>query len=633
MILESLCNVYDVLGGEDAQAPAPYGFSRVGVSFALVLAPDGVLTNIVDLRSGEKRRPQEQLVPFQRSRTSGLFPFFLCDKAEYVFGIQRIKTKDLKGRSSKKGKDDTILLEDDKGLVVVSRRSRESFSAFRSLQHALLDSSDAPGVRAFLAFLDTWDPEGALDHPKVREYLEDLLSGGRCVFRVGDTYLHVLSEEQQLWRASLSRESGESHTAQCLISGSVAPISRTHQAIRGVTGANQSGASLVSFNEQAFCSYDREQSYNAPVSEECEFKYTTALNQLIASPDHRVRIGDATTVFWAQTGDRSTEAIIAGLLDPPDDDAGDGATEETSEGPGKQVVDDRELARIRDVLRLVQAGVGLRPGDLGRIDLATPCFILGLAPNNARLAIRYWHQDSFGNLVTNLARHHLDLEVDRRSFEPEILPVRRILFETVPRNAERKEPPPGMSGQLMRAVLYNTTYPVQLYTAILNRIRADQYLNRVRAGVIKAYLLRLARANPGVAGIHEEMITVSLNETSPNVPYRLGRLFAVLEKAQGDANRDREVGSTIKNRYFASASSTPAVVFPPLIKLAQHHIAKSDWGWKSTQQMEEILSGVDAFPAWLGLEEQGMFMLGYYHQRRALFTKKNGEKGEVTADE
>lgn len=632
MILESLCNVYDVLGGEDAQAPAPYGFSRVGVSFALVLSPDGALTNIVDLRSGENQRPQEHQVPFQRSRTSGLFPFFLCDKAEYVFGIQQVKVKDRGSRSSKKGEDDTILLEDEKGLVVVSRRSREAFSAFRSLQHALLDSADAPGVRAFLAFLDTWDPERAVEHPKVREYLDDLLAGGRCVFRVGDVYLHGMPEIQQIWRASLLRESGESHTAQCLISGSIAPISRTHQAIKGVIGAQPSGASLVSFNEQAFCSYDREQSYNAPVSEECEFKYTTALNLLIASPEHRVRIGDATTVFWAQTGDRSTEAIIAGLLDPPDDDAGYGATEETPEEPGQQVIDDRELARIRDVLRLVRQGSGIRQGDLG-INPETRCFILGLAPNNARLAIRYWHQDSFGNLVTNLARHHLDLEVDRRSFEPEILPVRRILFETVPKNAERKEPPPGLSGQLMRAVLYNTTYPVQLYTAILNRIRADQYLNRVRAGVIKAYLLRLARARPGVAGIHEEMITVSLNETSPNVPYRLGRLFAVLEKTQGDANRDREVGSTIKNRYFASASATPAVVFPPLIKLAQHHIAKSDWGWKTTQQMEEILSGVDAFPAWLGLEEQGMFMLGYYHQRRALFTKKNGEKGEVTADE
>ncbi|HOV67923.1 MAG TPA: type I-C CRISPR-associated protein Cas8c/Csd1, partial [Methanoregulaceae archaeon] len=408
MILQSLCSVYDVLADEDAMAPAPYGFSRVGVSFALVISPDGVLTNIVDLRSGESRHPQlqEHLVPLQKKRQgTAPVPYFLCDKAEYVFGIQRVKAKDRGSRSSKKGRDDTILIEDEKGLVVVSRRSRESFSAFRSLQHALLDNCDEPAVRAFLAFLDSWDPEQALDHPKVREYLDDLLSGGRCVVRVGDAYLHGIPEVQQIWKASLSCESEKSHTAQCLISGSVAPISRTHQAIKGVTGANQSGASLVSFNEQAFCSYGKEQSYNAPVSVECEFKYTTALNQLIASPDHRIRIGDATTVFWAQTGDRSTEAIIAALLDPPDDDAGEAAAGETETvpEPGKQVIDDRELTRIRDVLRLVRQGAGIRQGDLG-INPETRCFILGLAPNNARLAVRYWHQDSFGNLVTNLAR-------------------------------------------------------------------------------------------------------------------------------------------------------------------------------------------------------------------------------------
>lgn len=591
--------------------------------------------NVVDLRGGDKQRPQEQVVPFQKTRTSGIFPFFLCDKTEYVFGIERIKAKDLKTRSSKKNKDDVVLHEDESGRVVVSRRSLESFAAFRTFHHEILDACDEPGARAFLKFLDSWNPAEAFAIPKIREYHEDLLSGGKCVVRLGEIYLHEIAAIQRIWEASMSLDTEETRAAQCLVSGAVGPVARTHQAIKGVSGAQPTGASLVSFNEPAFCSYDKEQSYNAPVSEACEFKYTTALNQLISSPDHRVRIGDTTTIFWAQTEDRDTEAIIRNLLDPPSATAVEPTEGETGEPDAavRQVIDDRELALIRDVLGRVRSGTGLRPGDLGRIDLATPCFILGLAPNAGRLSVRFWYRDSFGTLAASLAQHHLDLEVDRRRSEPEILPVRRILFETVPKNAERKEPPPGMSGQLMRAVLYNTTYPVQLYTAILNRIRADQYLNRVRAGVIKAYLLRLARARPGVAGIQEEMITVSLNETIPNVPYRLGRLFAVLEKAQGDANRDREVGSTIKNRYFASASSTPAVVFPPLIKLAQHHIAKSDWGWKSTQQIEEILSGVDVFPAWLGLEEQGMFMLGYYHQRRALFTKKNGKIEEVTADE
>lgn len=624
MILQSLCSVYDVLAAEADGAPAPFGFSRTGVSFALVLAPDGTLTNIVDLRSGEKLRPQEHVVPLQKSRTSGVFPFFLCDKADYVLGIEWVGAKDAKARSAKKMKDDLIVCENERGRAVASRRSRESFSAFRDLHRRLLGACEDPGARALLSFLDAWEPTSAADHPKVREYLEDLLSGAKCAFRLGQEYLHDSPVLLQAWQGSLADD--EARVGQCLVSGESGPIARTHQAIRGIS---EMQAPLVSFNKEAFCSYDLEQSYNAPVSEACEFKYTTALNQLIASPEHRVRIGDTTTVFWAQTGDRATEAIIANLLDPPDEG---GEAAETDEEPGRQVADRKQIALIRDILSLVKSGTGLRRTGLVP-DPGTRCFILGLAPNVARISIRFFHQDSFGNLATNLARHHLDLEVVRRSFEPEILPVRRILLETVPRNADRKVPPPGMAGQLMRAVLFNTTYPVQLYSAILNRVRADQYLNRVRAGVIKAYLLRLARARPGVAGIHEEMITVSLNETSPNVPYRLGRLFAVLEKAQADANRDREVGSTIANKYFGSASATPAVVFPPLLKLARHHIAKSDWGWKTSQQVEEILAGVEEFPTWLGLEQQGMFMLGYYHQRRALFTKREKSTEEVTADE
>lgn len=170
----------------------------------------------------------------------------------------------------------------------------------------------------------------------------------------------------------------------------------------------------------------------------------------------------------------------------------------------------------------------------------------------------------------------------------------------------------------MRSILNGGPYPVQMYNAILSRAKVERSINSVKAGFIKAYLLRLARA--GLTNLKEEMITVSLNEESQNVPYRLGRLFAVLEKAQADTNR--EMKSTINSKYFSSAATTPAVVFPVLLKLAQHHIAKLDWGFKITQNIEETLMGVDRFPAYLSLEEQGMFMLGYYHQRKAFFTKK-----------
>lgn len=170
----------------------------------------------------------------------------------------------------------------------------------------------------------------------------------------------------------------------------------------------------------------------------------------------------------------------------------------------------------------------------------------------------------------------------------------------------------------MRSIIGNTQYPVQMYSAILTRVKVERSINYVRAGFIKAYLSRLARF--GVTKLKEDLITVSLNEENSNVPYRLGRLFAVLERAQSDTNK--EMKSTINSKYFSSASTTPAVVFPVLLKLAQHHIAKSDWGFKSNQSIEEIVSSIDEFPAYLNLEEQGMFMLGYYHQRKDFFKKK-----------
>ena len=210
------------------------------------------------------------------------------------------------------------------------------------------------------------------------------------------------------------------------------------------------------------------------------------------------------------------------------------------------------------------------------------------------------------------------MEIIRDDYGPRYISVYRLLNETVPQSSDKKTVSPLLGGLIMRSILTNTVYPIPLYSAIMSRVKVEGSINYVRAGFIKAYLLRLSRA--GLSNVKQDMITMSLNEENSNVPYRLGRLFAVLEKAQNDTNK--EMKSTINSKYFSSASSTPAVVFPVLLKLAQHHIAKSEWGFRSSQLIEQILAGVDEFPAYLNLEDQGMFMLGYYHQRKAFFTKK-----------
>jgi CRISPR-associated protein Csd1 len=342
------------------------------------------------------------------------------------------------------------------------------------------------------------------------------------------------------------------------------------------------------------------------------FKYTTALNHLLSSQSNRIRIADTTVVFWAETSEKSCEELVKFFFDPPEPEK-----KEEKNIEGSRVQDITRIKEIEGILNKIRIGKKVNQEDIGT-DPETNFYILGLSPNNARLAVRFWYIDSIGNLIEKVARHHLDMEIIRDYYGPRCISIYRLLNETVPQSSDKKTVSPLLGGLILRSILTGTGYPISLYNAILSRVKVDGSINFVRAGFIKAYLLRLSRA--GLSNLNQDLITMSLNEESLSVPYRLGRLFAALEKAQNDTNR--EMKSTINSKYFSSASSTPAVVFPVLLKLAQHHIAKSEWGFRSNQLIEQILAGVDEFPAYLNLEDQGMFMLGYYHQRKAFFTKK-----------
>lgn len=625
VIVQSLAKYYDLLSGDDSvKIPKP-GYSPAKISFGLIISKNGELTNIIDLRTdGKKKQPIMMEVPYQKSRAVAVTPYFACDNAKYIFGIEKVKEDPKKGFSP----DDflSVLDEKEKEKIVVSRRSRECYEQFRTLHHSLLGTTKDAGIQPFLKFLDGWKPENSLNHPKISEYKDDILAGGLLVFEIDGTYLHRNPVIRQSWDLHYTSPTiGEAaDIAQCLVSGKQGPVAKTHQKIRGVYGAQSAGASLVSFNDDCFCSYGKEQSHNAPISESAMFKYTTALNHLLERESkNRLQIGDTTTVFWAESRKKTCEDLAHFLIDPIEEPEETGGTE-TKGVITKQDHQIRQL--VNDILLKIRSGNHLEEKDLGVDPEKTNFFILGLSPNNARLAVRYWYQDNFGNFITRVARHHLDMEIDRDERGPQFISVYRLLRETVSQSSSDKASSPMLGGLLMRSILDNTPYPVPMYNAILNRVKVERSINYARAGFIKACLIRLARAR---ANHEEDMITVSLNEESQNVPYRLGRLFAVLEKTQSDTNR--EMKSTINSKYFSSASTTPAVVFPVLLKLAQHHIAKSDWGFKSNQTIEDVLMGVDAFPAYLNLEEQGMFMLGYYHQRKAFFKKKESseEKKEV----
>jgi len=617
VIVQSLARYYDILAVDDSVRISRPGYSPARVSFALAISRKGELTNIIDLRTdGKKKQPKMMDVPYQKSRSVSVIPYFLCDNAKYVFGIESVKANERK--------DETEYLSflDPAGdeQTVVSKRSQKCFEEFRLLQHSLLAPVDDLGIRSFLIFLDGWKPENSLQHPKVAEYKKDILAGGFFVFEFEGEFLHRNLMARKIWEQKYSESSSGEDTVvgQCLITGQLGSIARTHQPIKGVMNAHTKGATLVSFNDPSFCSYGKEQSLNAPISESAMFKYTTALNHLLERDSkNRIQIGDTTTVFWAETNKKSCENLALFLINPIEEQ--DDTKEDSPEAKRQQDRGTRQL--VSDILLKVKSGRYLEEKDLGVDPDTTNFYILGLSPNKARLAVRYWYQDNIGNFITRVARHHLDMEIVRDDRGPQWISVNRLLKETVPQSSSDKASSPLLGGLLMRSILDNTPYPVPLYNAIMNRVKVERSINYARAGFIKACLIRLARTR----GKHEEdLITVSLNEESTSIPYRLGRLFAVLEKAQSDTNRDLK--STITSKYFSSASTTPAVVFPVLLKLAQHHIAKSDWGFKSNQWIEEVLAGVDEFPAYLNLEDQGMFMLGYYHQRKAFFRKKESSE-------
>jgi CRISPR-associated protein Csd1 len=623
MIVQSLVRYYDILAGDNSVTISKWGYSPAKVSFVLVISDEGKLTNVLDLRTdGKKKQPKVLDVPYQKSRAVAITPYFLCDNAKYIFGIEKVKTGMKKSGSSENIK----VLEEDKGeQTIVSKRSLECFSQCRKLHHSLLDSVSDLGAQQFLKFLDGWNPELSLQHPKVGEYKEEILTGGLFVFECNGQYLHLNPALRSAWEHRAATESSdEKLVMQCLVSGRQEPVSRLHQKIKGVAGAQVSGASLISFNDESFQSYGKDQSYNAPISESAMFKYTTALNFLLERESkNRIQIGDTTTVFWAETDKKTCENLAHFLIDPVEEN--DEADPSPQGSVRQQDRGTRQL--VNDILLKVKTGKYLEERDLGFDPDTTTFYILGLSPNNARLAVRYWYQDNFGNFIKRLARHHLDMEIERDDRGPQYISMYRLLRETVPQSSNDKASSPLLGGLLMRSILDGTPYPIPMYNAIVNRAKVERSINYARAGFIKACLIRMARTR---GKNEEDMITVSLNEESTDVPYRLGRLFAVLEKAQSDSNKDLK--STINSKYFSSASTTPAVVFPVLLKLAQHHIAKSDWGFKSEQSIQDILNGIDnEFPTFLNLEDQGKFMLGYYHQRKAFFKKKEGseEKKEV----
>lgn len=593
MIIQALYNYYKILAADKSSGIPLPGYSPARVSFALNIDRDGNLLDVIDLRrqQGKKLVPSELMVPQQVKRASNIAPNFLSDGSSYVLGVVGEK-------SDKKPK-----------------RVKEEFEAFGKHHHQILQDIIDEGAQAVLGFLRRWEPGEAEESPVFKPFLKDIVEGGNLVFRLDGTrgYIHDRPLVREAWE-KYQRGSKSEIIGQCMVTGERAPIARLHPNIKGVSGAQSSGAAIVSFNLKASESFNKNQSYNAPISEEVAFGYTTALNYLIQNKRQTVHIGDTTLVYWAEKPSAIEETLFSQLLFPTE-------VEEKEEKKDGFMDDVQTTYLVRDVLTGIKQGkpLGKAAPDL---DAGIRFYILGLAPNAARLSIRFWHADTFGGIAEKIGVHHADLDIIRSPRDPEFISLSRILKSTAVLG-ENKNISPLLGGAVMRSILTGAPYPRGLYTAILSRIRAERKIDYTRAAILKACLIREARIYKRKD--KEVMFSMSLNSQTTNTPYRLGRLFALLEKAQQDALPG--INATIKDRYFGAASASPRSVFPQLLRLSQHHIAKAEYGMRIDRQIEEVLTGIESFPGHLNLEEQGLFFLGYYHQRQDFYQKNEKREG------
>lgn len=511
------------------------------------------------------------------TRSSGVSANFLCDNAKYLLGISQEKD------------------EKDK------KRAEECFLAARDKHLSLLNHAEGEMAKAICLFFQNWKPEKAMEYPKISENWEDITDGGNLIFGMGTHYAQDDMQIKRIWD-NRKMEINQEAKGICLVTGEQEEISRIHRGIKGVPGAQSSGAALVSFNAPSFESYGKEQSYNAPVGKYAEFAYTTALNYLLSDRKNSLQIGDTMVVFWAESGKTDYQDAFLECMEPPVDN------QEELKGL---------FERIQEGKPIIIKGNELNPEQR--------FYILGLAPNAARLSVRFFYENSFGKILKNISEHYKRMEIIKPKWEEnQYLGVQEMLFETVNKKSTDKKPISNMATMTFRAILSGDRYPARLYSDTLIRIRAEQdekKLSWKRMSIIKTYLIHNYKWKEGEN-------YMGLNEESNDIAYVLGRLFSVLESIQADANPG--IQATIRDRYFNSACGTPASVFPVLIKLKNSHMKKIGREKEGTKKYYEKLfadimwkiNEQEGFPKRLSLEEQGKFALGYYHQIQKKYEKR-----------
>ena len=588
-MLEKLAELYEELCRQGKVLPEGWGMAKI--SHKIELDKDGHCKRIISakekvkVKNGKKEveiAPTRK-VPLPVIRTIGVKANFLCDTPTYLLGVAKDGNKE---------------------------RANECFRAARKLHHKILDHCPAPEAKAILAFFETWDYEHAETDPMIQERIEELAAANNLIFTVEGKDTTINQDIEEAWENYLTSSKETAKDAvkgQCLITGKRnQPIAILHPKIKGVAGTKTTGANLVSFNAPAFWSYgkDKKQGENSPISEHAAFAYGTALNQLLADRRHTQVIGDTTVVYWSKHAITAAQDVIAARLGN---------------------VGESEMHSWDEIAEQIKKGLTVNI-DGETLNQNEPFYILGLAPNASRIAVRFFEENRFGEVLQNLEAHQKRMELQGPDWEKGEIPLWKILKETTNPNTKESCASPLMAGSLLRAVLENTKYPGSVYNQVLMRVFKDQEISHTKAAFIKAYLLKNATKH------WEGKLQMAVNTETTEISYVLGRLFSVLEDIQ--QNAIPEINATIKKRYFNSACTTPAAAFPILLKLTNSHIGKFEkpkaiyFKKKLGALMDQIEmpnTGMP-FPKRLNLEEQGAFVLGYYQETQAKYVKKQEEK-------
>ena len=621
MLIDALNQYYDVLLKKDKLPPL--GYEWFNISYLIALTSGGKLDRIIDIRTEKevKRKngkvkityePKTFLFP-KRNGYRGIKTNYVETRGNYIFGLE-FKTEGEDLTTEAKGST-----EKQKAQLIRKHYDfvNEVVDDFRTIS--------SPIAKAYYAFAQTWRPKEETQNPELIKLGKDLNTANFafCLTNDVDTMLQDEKEVKDYWEVLQKKIEKEENLTigQCAITGKTTSIARLHHVIKVGKGVGVRGTgnnpTLINFNWGACESYGHVQGQNACVSQEVMLRYTQTLNWLLSNPEHHCYLNDLTLAYWSQSGNDDCDNFLSKLFNQLNDDTEWFDTTMTSlmENLKQGTITKEELSEFKS-----------------NINPNTQYYIVGFAPNSARIQVKFFYHQTFGKLLENVAQHQEDM---RLGFNSKPVPLWQLKKELTSPKTNRPEAIDVPFASIYKSIILGLPYPEWCYRTMLQRIRIDQNtedkayvkINRKRVGLIKAYLIRKTK----------EDLPVTLDKDYENPAYLCGRLFAELEIVQRSAAKPKKLNRTIQTAYFNAACTRPASIFPRLFKLHQHHMVKlrkkqPKWADQCSSTINWITGKLgNQFPTVLNLDEQGRFILGYFQQKGGNFPKttENTEDGET----